>query len=225
MEIRRIWFHNLPEKLPGNVVVVDAYAASANMSTLLSKKPNKLIIVNEESLERASGIYEDAILVGESDSLPSSEFLFNNQPVNMYQGDVTGKNVLWMSVNGSRVFEETMKHAEIGEVLAGAFNNSRAVTEYLNHRNGLVYIVMAGNRGIEVTEDRICGEILERRLKGEKVDWEEVKKDVSAFLVENYDLKEARRDLPYIVDRIDEFNIVPRCFKNKEGFLEIKSAF
>ena len=224
MEIRRVWFHSLPEKLPGHVVVVDAYAASANMSTLLSKNPNRLVIVNEENLERATQIYKNAFLVGESDLLPPSVFSFNNHPVNMYQGNVGNKDVLWMSINGSRIFEETMEHTEVGEVLAGAFNNSQALTDYLIKKGGVVYIVMAGNRGIEVAEDRICGEVIERKLKREMIDWEEVKKEISRFLVKFYDSIEAVSDLPYVVDRIDEYDIVPKCFRNSNGFLEIKPA-
>lgn len=224
MEIERIWFHQLPKgrQLEGNIVMVDANAASSNLSVLLSKNPNHLIVVNEESLARARSTYSGSILVGESLSLPEEQFLASNHISDIARVEVEGRNILWMSNNGSRVLERAVKSCQ-GQVLAGGFNNCLALTNFLINDSKPVYIIMSGNQGDEVLEDRICGEVIEKRLKGETFDWNAQKEQVVQFIMEYYaGQRQIKDDLPYLL-HLDQFGIVPKCFINDSGFLEVKN--
>lgn len=223
MKIKRIWFHQLPigEKLEGNVVMVDANAASSNMSVLLSKKPVHLIVVNEDNLSRARDTYLNSVLVGESLLLDENEFSASNHITDMLQVEEV-KNILWMSINGSRVFERAVRSSQ-GKILAGAFNNCLALVNFLVSDIKPVYIIMAGNQGDEVLEDRICGEIIEKRLKGESFDWDTQKEQVAQFLLEYCaGQRQIKNDLPYLLN-LDQFDIIPNCYINDSGFLEIKN--
>lgn len=221
--ITKIWFSKLPQELNGNIVVIDAFAASANMSILLSKSPKRLVVVNETTLHDARKVYSDSVLIGESDILKPTAFAFSNQLKDMYHGDATAKTILWMSVNGSRVFERAMQIVHNGSVLAGAFCNSKAVAEYLMKSPQNTTLIMAGNRGTEVDEDRLCADVIEYRLRNRTFDWEEIKRKVSEFITRYYEPTEAHDNLFYLL-RLDEFNIVPKCFLNEYGFIEIINA-
>ncbi len=223
MNIERFWFHHLAvnQKLDGNVVMVDANAASSNMSVLLSKQPNHLVVVNEQSLSQARDAYPNSVLVGESRSLPENEFSASNHISDIAQVDGKGRNILWMSNNGSRVFERAIKISR-GKILAGAFNNCSALVNFLRSDLSTVYIIMAGNQGDEVLEDRICGELIEKRLKGESFDWLTQKEQVAQFLLKYcVGQKQIYDDLSYLFN-LDQFDIIPGCSINDSGFLEVR---
>lgn len=222
--IQKVWFHQMPNQLTGAVIVIDAFAASANMSILLSKNPRRLVVVNEQNLKRARKLYTGSLLVGESSLLKKEEFTCSNELKDMYQADVMGKDVLWLSDNGSRVFEKTMA-TQNDIVVAGAFCNTKEVAKYfLNQPKDIpIIIIMAGNRGRKVDEDRLCADVIEDRLLNRQFDWNKIKREAEKG-VRSYCLKsEADRNLPYLF-RLDEFNIVPQCVINKDGFIEIRQA-
>lgn len=222
VEVKKFWFHKLPGKLKGDVVIVDACAASANMCILLSKRPQCLIVVNERNLEKAENIYKSAILVGESERLPSHRFVASNNLDDMRKVKVRDKKVLWMSINGSRVVEKVMemKNKKGEEAVAGSFSNMQAISSYFSRKRGRVNIVMAGNRGVEVEEDKICGEIIERMILGLSFDWEQAREKIKKFVKRYYGVW--RRNLKFLVDYPNEFDVVPKFFINKSGFIEVK---
>lgn len=220
MRVKKFWFHKLPEKLEDDIVVVDAYAATANLCVLLSKKPQYLIVVNERNLEKAESLYQNSILVGESEQLPPSRFAASNQLKDIRRVRVDGRKVLWMSINGSRLVEKVMKARSKGEVVAGSFSNMKAIASYFLRKREVVNIVMAGDRGVRVEEDRICGEIIEKTILGLPVDWKREKKKVVKFVKDYYD--DWKGNLEFLVDCPNEFDIVPKFFVNSRGFIEVK---
>ncbi len=202
--------------------MVDANAASSNMSVILSKKPNHLIVVNESSLPQARVSYPSSTLIGESLFLDESEFSASNHISEIAQVEARDKNILWIGINGSRVFERAIKSTQ-GKVLAGAFNNCLALVNFLIKDSKPVHIIMSGNQGGEVLEDRVCGEIIEKRLKGQSFNWESQKINVAQFLMKYCTgQKQIIDDLPYLLN-LDQFDIVPSCFLNNSGFLEVRA--
>ena len=223
-EIDLGWHYEVEQRPRGVVVIIDANAATTNIPLILSKKPRRLIVVNEKKLAQAKLVYPGALLVGESDILDLAHFVASNNPPVIDKTDLANRDVLWMSVNGSRLIEA---YAQPGaEVVTCAFNNMAAVKKWFfrNRHGQALSIIVAGNRGMPMLEDYKCGEVLRNILLGESYDWEEVKKEVKDFLatVPEY-APNYRANLPYILDR-DRFKIVPRIERNEEGFLEIKDA-
>lgn len=225
MEIKKVWFHQLPvyQKIDTTVIMVDANAASSNIPVLLSKKPNKLFVLNEQNLSKARQIYPESILVGESLSLDPREFSASNHISRIHLVEAKGKEILWMSINGSRVLERACQNS-CNQVLVGAFNNCLALTTYLTNRSEDVLIIMAGNQGQEVLEDKVCADIIEERLKAQFTGWKGRDGEVANFIREFcFDQKEIEDDLPLLLN-LDQFNIVPLCIRNSDGFLEIVNA-
>lgn len=223
MKIERIWFHELkksPRELSGAVIAVDAQAATANMAILLSKKPNRLIVVNEQNLDRARRTYQSGILIGESNTLPESAFVWNNYQKSMHESNPTGKILLWMSINGSRVMEFAIAHSKSGEVLAGSFANAQAIADYCKGKYLPMTIIMAGDQGVEVDEDRICADVIDHYTHETPFDWKPLKEEIITAFRTHY-AQEVSVDIPYLVDHLNEFSIVPRCLINTDGFIEV----
>ncbi len=221
MEVKKIWFDELPDSLDGDSVVIDAYAGSTNIPLILARNPKRLIAVNEENLTQASQTYPSSILIGESDR-PNLAFVAANHPDSISGLSLKDRDVLWMSINGSRVLERVQGITSNGLVLTGAFNNSRALLDYLQRKNKDFNIVMAGSRGIRVEEDRLCGDYLESRLYGKPLEWADVVLGVADAILRS-DPENARINIAYVLN-LDRYHIVPRCFKNPDGFLEIASV-
>ena len=201
VHIEKVWFYELPSdfEFNGTTVMVDANAASSNMPLFLSKNPARLLVVNEQNLSRALMQYPDALLAGESLSMDPERFSASNHISSINKIEAGGKDILWMSINGSR-----------------------ALVNFLAQSQKDVLIVMAGDRGQEVLEDKICGEMIEKKLSGLPVDWEDSRQALTKELMKYAsDQSEIKDDLPLLLD-LNRYNIVPKCFKNKDGFLEVK---
>lgn len=229
MEIKKVWFDELPQNLEddlGDVVVVDANAATTNTSILLSKGPQRLIVVNEKILPLAQRYYPDSILVGESQSIPPENFYFSNRIPDMWHGQVKRKSVLWMSHNGSRVFER-MVGATSGDVLAGAFCNATSLAQHLQGRSRLVTIIMSGNLGYQAAEDRLAAEVIACKIRGQSFDWEKIQKKVADDLrwycqwKLGHILPGLDDDIGLLLSSLDRFPIIPRALLNSEGFIQI----
>lgn len=224
--IKKVWFHNLkksPREFSGTVIVVDAQAATANMAILLSKKPNRIIVVNEQNLDRARQAYPGAILIGESNSLPQSTFVWDNHQQSMYEGDAAGRDILWMSVNGSRLMEFAIAYTKDGEVLSGSFMNTQAIAKHCKSKQSPITIIMAGDQGEEVVEDRICADVIKHYIDDAPFDWKPLKREIITAFKTHYE-PEVLVDIPYLVDHLNEFSVIPRCFINGEGFIEVKAV-
>lgn len=226
MTIEKVWFHDLqksPRELNGTVVVIDAQAATANMAILLSKKPRRIIVVNEENLGRARQTYPDGLLIGESNALPESAFTWDNHQQSMYESSPKGRDLLWMSINGSRLIEFALAHTKEANILAGSFINARAIADYSKEKHLPVTIIMAGDQGVEVVEDRISADVIEHYIDKTPFDWESLKKKITNAFRTHY-AQEVLVDIPFLVDHLNEFSIVPKCVINPDGFIEIRAV-
>lgn len=219
MQISAYWFWKVPKKVSEPIVVIDAWTATTNLSIILAKKPKRLVIVNEENFKEALRIYSHSILVGESQVLPESSFEISNFPCDLIKADLTGKTVVYMTINGTRVFE---KFCERGMVIGAAFNNLKAVVGFLKNKEKFTF-VMAGSYPDEVLEDEICNDVLKYELGGKEYDWEKLQNQAKNFIRNYYAYpKKQEESFPQVFERL-VYNIIPSCQKNKEGFLEIKN--
>lgn len=80
MIINKYWLWDLPKKIEGIAIVIDTFAATTNLPIIISEKPGKLIITNEENLVKAKNVYPDGLVIGESTTLPKNTFICSNFP-------------------------------------------------------------------------------------------------------------------------------------------------
>ncbi len=223
MKIHKYWFWEMPEKIPDVVVVIDAYAATTNLCLMLSQKPKKVILVNNINFEKAKINYPDSTVVGESVSLSADVFKVTNLPVDIAKANLSEKQILYMSINGTRVLESIFKKTKI--ILICCFTNMAAVVKYLyRQRVKEIVIIMSGDWPDKVYEDKICADVLINEFTGKSYNWKEYSKEVTEFINSYYGYPNKRKkSLPYVLD-LNAYNIVPRVFKNKQGFLEIRPS-
>lgn len=219
-DIKTIWFYNLKSKLDGDLVVVDAWAASLNINIILSKKPRHLIVVNEANLEMAVKVYPEAVLVGESRIWPASRFYTSNQPGDIDKVATSGKDILWMSANGSRVIEGGIKLAK-GGVYTGSTGNIRALAKYFRKKNSRIYIVMAGNLEEELEEDKICAQLIRKCILGEKIRWSKEIENIIQAIKTRYPPPDWQMDIHLIDKYLNKLDNIPRGIVNNKGFIEM----
>lgn len=223
MKIRKYWFWEIPKKTTGIAIVIDAWAATTNIPILLSQKPKRLIITNEEKLFLSQKIFPDALTIGESITLPKETFSASNFPADIVKANFRGKTVLYMSSNGTKLIEAIFN--KTGVVISCSFNNLSAVCKwfYLQKEKELS-IIMAGELGKEVEEDRVCADILEKELKGFYYNWDATAKGIKKCINSYYSAfsEKVVDSLSYVVDR-NRYVLVPKVFRNREGFLEINN--
>ena len=219
-KIKTIWFHDLKSKLDGDAIAVDVWGATLNINILLSKKPRHLIVVNEINLKKARITYADAFLVGESRIWPASSFYTSNQPGDIDRVPTRGKDILWMSANGSRVIEKAMVLAK-GGVFTGSTGNIKALANYFGKKKGNLNIILAGNLDEELEEDRICGELIRKSILGLSIDWDKEVKKIMHAIKTRYEPHNWKGDLHLIPLYLNKLNNIPKGIVNEKGFIEM----
>lgn len=219
VEIRTFWFHQLKSIVADYIVSVDAWAASLNIDILLFKKPRHLIVVNENNLKKAIKTYPKALLVGESDQLSPKHFFASNQPGEIDKVPATGKNILWMSVNGSKVIEKAVQMTK-GKVVIGSTGNVNTLARYFSLKKGTVVVIYAGNRGQKVAEDKLCGDLIVKAILKQKINWQEEVKKIAQVIKSSYPPPDWQNDLYLIESYLNKFGVVPQAVVNKQRFIE-----
>ena len=200
-------------------MAIDAFAMTTNLSIILDQKPKKLILVNEKNYQKALNFYEKTILIGESNQLSTATFAVSNAPSDIVKINFKGKSVIYMTINGTRVFEKFAGH---GQVLGCAFNNLKAVANYLKGFQKIT-IALAGDYPNTLLEDKLCAQILGWEIEGKKYDWEDFKKKMRKFIRNYYNWPPDKEiaSLRIVFDK-SKYAIIPAGFINKEGFVEVK---
>lgn len=218
MKVTSFWFWETPIKINEPIVVIDAWAATTNLSIILSKNPRRLILVNEKNYQKALAAYPNSLLIGESYQLPQNKFVVSNYPSDIYQADLKSQSLLYMTVNGTRVFE---KFKDRKSVIGCSLNNLQAVVDFLRDKKR-VTIIMAGDYPNKVLEDKLSAQILVKELEGKKYDWEKLKEQIKNFIRPSYSWpeKEEKEGLKQLFAK-SRYNIIPAGKINKEGFIEI----
>jgi 2-phosphosulfolactate phosphatase len=133
-------------------VVIDVLRATSVMITALANGAIwvKTAATIEEAVQsRSSGV----LLGGERFALPIAGFDFSNSPLEFTPEKVAGNGIVLTTTNGTLAFSKCSKATE---VLAGAFINHQAITEYLLLQNKSVQLVCAGTNGEFSMDDFLC---------------------------------------------------------------------
>ncbi len=134
----------------GNVyIVVDVIRATTTLSVMFDRGASRVFAA--ESVEQAregARLFPGRLLCGERNALPLPGFDYGNSPSEFSRLDLTGRELILATTNGTRAFYACPEEATR---LAGSFYNAEAVTAralaVAQERGGNIAIVCAGELG------------------------------------------------------------------------------
>lgn len=175
------------DSIPSNgiAIVVDNYLATTNMVIFFQRHVSKLFIVNEANLAEAQEQFPEALLIGES--LQEVKFNISNSTSEISQADLSGRIVLYMTMNGTKALE-ALDFKALKKVFVCSFLNLTAVCERVKAIRGddLVTILKSGNLGQDTSEDDYCATLIKDKLRGlSMVRWNYIK-DIKEFCYKTY---------------------------------------
>lgn len=212
----------MPEEIAGISVVLDTFAATTNIATLLNASPNNITVVNESTLYEQITKTPEPLIVGESTILPLSTFHCSNAPYMVSQLAATGRNIIYMSINGTKAIERCISRTR-NEVITGAFVNIGSVVNYLREKNQPVALIMSGDDGHEVEEDRLCADTIISMVNGQEVSWDDNRKRISDFIGTFYGITPPNKNIDVVLE-IDTKPVVPLCSQSSLGIIDIRNA-
>lgn len=227
MEVDSCWSWELPDFVDRTCVVIDVNAATTNIPIFLSKDIKGLTIANENNLLSLKEVYENPLIIGESKILPKEVFHTSNLPTDFLRLDFKGREVLFMSNNGSRVVEKLFGlGAE--KIITASFVNAGAVINYLKEdRRQLVLLISAGETGFwdrKSMEDYYCAEFIKGTLNGEKPNLEDYLQKSRDFVITKYawPTRELGEEIAEIEFNPNSYPLVPLCCSDK-GLIKVIS--
>lgn len=143
------------------VVVIDVFRATSTICAALFHGVSKVIPVETvEECERHKG--EGNLLAGERNGAKVDGFDLGNSPLDYLTGAISGKALVLTTTNGTKAIEMSRGAAEI---LAGAFVNLTAISEYLKQSRRDAILVCAGWKDNVNMEDTLLAGAIVNRLR------------------------------------------------------------
>lgn len=221
MKINIRWPWELSPELPGIAVVIDVNAATTNLPLLLYHQVKKLLIVNEESVLRLKKKIHDALIIGESRTLPENTFDSNNFPFEIQKLNLRDKTILYMSNNGSRVIEKVFKFGA-QTILTAGFVNFQSVINWLSENQSQPLTLIPAGEIIfpdrKSYEDYYCAQAIKNMLEKRGKVFELMNR-ARKFVSRKYDpyIKDIEKNLQ-IEFNLNKFPLIPLCnfYKDNE---------
>ncbi len=148
-------------------IVVDVIRATTTLSVMFDRGASRVFAA--ESVEQAregARLFPGRLLCGERNALPLPGFDYGNSPSEFSRLDLTGRELILATTNGTRAFYACPEEATR---LAGSFYNAEAVTAWAlavaQEQGGNIAIVCAGELGYFAVEDAACAGYLVLELQ------------------------------------------------------------
>jgi 2-phosphosulfolactate phosphatase len=148
-------------------IVVDVIRATTSMAVMFDQGASRVFVAGsvEQAWEAANTI-PGRLLCGERNVQRIPGFDYGNSPVEYAQLDLTGRELIMTTTNGTRAFyacpEQSIR-------LAGSFYNAEAVVaqalELAQARAGIIHIVCAGEFDYFALDDAVCAGYLALELQ------------------------------------------------------------
>ncbi len=153
-------------------VLIDVFRATTSIVVMFYKGVNEIIPAKNEN--EAWKIYSkkrDYILIGERDGIKIDGFHYNNSPDELMNADLNGKNVIFVSTNGTRV----LKKIKSPVVYMASFLNADLIVNNIENDADLV---CANRRDIFSIEDFFCASYIKARKMGIFIDFENLREKI-----------------------------------------------
>ena len=153
--------------------VIDVIRASTTILCLMEHGAEEIQVVAtvEEALALKLRGYTP---IGERGNLPLPGFT-DNSPYLVSQHDWRSRRVVLTTSNGTRALVAVR---DARQIVVAAFRNLEAVARRLRADPGPIGLVPIGSLGHPSYEDEACADALRRRLLGERVDFEAIRRKI-----------------------------------------------
>jgi 2-phosphosulfolactate phosphatase len=153
-------------------IVIDVIRATTSQSVMLDQGASRILVASTvEEAKEAARMIPGSLLCGERNVQPVPGFDYGNSPVQFSQVDLTGREIIMTTTNGTRAFYACPPDATR---LAGSFYNAEAVAlkalEMAKDQSGIIHLVCAGELDYFALDDAVCAGYLAvelRRLQGQ----------------------------------------------------------
>jgi len=169
-------------------IVVDVIRATTSMAVMFDQGAARVLVAGsiEQAREAAQKI-PGRLLCGERNVQRIPGFDYGNSPVQFSQLDLSGRELIMTTTNGTRAFYACPEQALR---LAGSFYNARAVTRHalaLAKTHGCdIHIVCSGENDFFGLDDAVCAGYLALELQRQRADihlWESAKAAIALYEV------------------------------------------
>ncbi|HKV58426.1 MAG TPA: 2-phosphosulfolactate phosphatase [Ktedonobacteraceae bacterium] len=152
-------------------IVVDVIRATTSMAVMFDRGAARVLVAGSiEQAREAARKVEGRLLCGERNVQRIVGFDYGNSPVQYAQLDLSGRELIMTTTNGTRAFYACPEQASR---LAGSFYNARAVTAYAlalaNTRECDIHIVCSGESNYFGLDDAVCAGYLALELQRQQV--------------------------------------------------------
>ncbi len=153
-------------------IVIDVIRATTTMSVMFDQGAERILVASTvEEAREATRKVPGRLLCGERNVQPVPGFDYGNSPVQFSQVDLTGRELVMTTTNGTRAFYACPSDATR---LAGSFYNAEAVAlkalEMAKDKGGDMHLMCSGELDYFALDDAVCAGYIAlelHRLQGE----------------------------------------------------------
>jgi 2-phosphosulfolactate phosphatase len=148
-------------------IVIDVIRATTTLAVMFDQGAARVLVAGtvEEAREAAHKV-PGRLLCGERNVMPLPGFDYGNSPVQFSQLDLSGRELILTTTNGTRAFYACPEHTIR---LAGSFYNAHAVTSHALRlaREGKsnIALICSGELGYFALDDAVCAGYLALELQ------------------------------------------------------------
>jgi 2-phosphosulfolactate phosphatase len=148
-------------------IIIDVIRATTSLAAIFDQGAARVLISDTvEQARQATQLLTGSLLCGERNVQPLPGFDYGNSPTQFSQLDLTGRELILTTTNGTRAFYAC---PETAPRLAGCFYNAQAVTsqalKLAYERNSNLAIVCAGEFDYFALDDASCAGYLALELQ------------------------------------------------------------
>jgi 2-phosphosulfolactate phosphatase len=180
VEIRRLSTVSGAREARGLAVIIDVFRAFTTAAHVMANGAERIVPVGsvEESFELRKR-HPEWIQIGERGGVRVEGFDYGNSPYEVSRVDFTGRTVIQTTGAGT---QGVVSAAGADSILLGSFVMAGAVARFIQKvQPEVVSLVAMGDVGVEPSEeDESCAEYIEGLLRGEKPDFEGMKRRIRA---------------------------------------------
>jgi 2-phosphosulfolactate phosphatase len=153
-------------------LVIDVIRATTSLAVMFDQDAARVLVAGTvEEAREAARILPGRLLCGERNVQPVPGFDYGNSPVQFSQLDLTGRELIMTTTNGTRAFYAC---PEDSTRLAGSFYNAEAAAlkalALAKDQNGNISLVCSGELDYFALDDAVCAGYLAlelQRLQGQ----------------------------------------------------------
>lgn len=175
MKINRLSLLEGASRAVGLTVIIDVFRAFTTDAYVFGNGALKVYPVSsKEQAFKLRRLHPNYILIGEKDGFKIEGFDYGNSPYEVMKIDFSDRIVVQRTSAGT---QGILNAVNAEEILPGSFVMAEAIIDYIRNRNPKVLSLVAmGWGGRERSpEDELFAEYIEKRLKGIKPDFEQIK--------------------------------------------------